>query len=192
MTGVQTCALPIYMSGRNSVPLKVPILSENNDISEYAPEIKSMSLYHPRSASSLLIKNNSWYIFSEGEDHLIISGVKSAYRIRKSELDNVYFVNSQTLFIINEDVSASTYNIKIYRSPGKFNLSSDILGTSFHAGYPDDEIIIDTTKGTDPTTINKLGEYRRGLLPSSLYELKFFGSLGGLIFYRTGNIINYL
>jgi hypothetical protein len=136
-----------------------------------------------------------------------------------SKENNPIIINNEVLltWVTSGDGFSTTYTI--YDEPGyyatptyynlKYNSATGSLtdGDSRYNNYivyrtstsPDKILTIKTksdesSKSSSPILIQRsfLRQFRRNVLPDTLENFKIIGSLCGIIYYRIGNVINYL
>lgn len=160
-----------------------------------------------------------WFMFEEEKTSAVIySNMTKSIKLSSKE-NNPIIINNEVLltWVTSGDGFSTTYTI--YDEPGyyatptyynlKYNSATGSLtdGDSRYNNYivyrtstsPDKILTIKTksdesSKSSSPILIQRsfLRQFRRNVLPDTLENFKIIGSLCGIIYYRIGNVINYL
>lgn len=154
-------------------------------------------------------KIGSWYVL-EGEDTVTYSTYDKSITFLTNE-ERPFVINNRTLLAQESSVTESgqtkiTYTL--YNEPGYYmtpkcknmlGIESDLesRGNKYRTGLKTVEFYTSTSLtdlASSPFEIQRspLKGYRRGVLPETMEDFKIIGGFYGLIFYRIGNIINYL
>ena len=146
----------------------------------------------------------------EGEDTVTYSTYDKSITFLTNE-ERPFVINNRTLLAQESSVTESgqtkiTYTL--YNEPGYYmtpkcknmlGIESDLesRGNKYRTGLKTVEFYTSTSLtdlASSPFEIQRspLKGYRRGVLPETMEDFKIIGGFYGLIFYRIGNIINYL
>lgn len=169
--------------------------------------------YAIRNDAVLIGKEGNWHIFEEG-DSLIYTNCNKVIRFSKSSEEVTPIVlNDQVLLTIKyekvEDKDTTTFTL--YNEPGYFvserffnSISEDIEKQIKNESKINREMYgSDYKRSKNTLTIDSdslpyllqssfFSAYRRNVLPETLDNFRIIGAFGGIIFYRIGNVINYL
>ena len=202
----------------SGIVYELPTFFQKKDVLEYIPEINNIYLdldyYFESYQLTIYRKIGSWFILRQKYSgkylYFAISPVCAVY-FDYSDLENLMFVNDQTI-ILKEDDYYMIYNRpgEIYYSEkarlivegGKLN---DYDGTGILMCITGDTNIDEAHYqkyyGSQKISVvfkyedlykTKLNSYRRGIYPNQSEIPELVCSVGGLIFYKTDSIINYI
>lgn len=139
-------------------------------------------------------KIGEWIVFKNEENSTITySNMNKVVKFRSNEEPIV--INNQVL------LGKSGNSYILYDEPGYFisKSASEIVNQNEKEIFMNEYRVIDgnvkkTYTPTDPISLHRsfLGSFRRNVLPQTLDGFKIIGSLSGIIYYRLGNIINFL
>lgn len=154
-------------------------------------------------------KIGAWYVL-KGEDTVTYSTYDKSITFL-SEEERPFIVNDRTLLAQEhgitetgqEKITYTLYNESgYYMTPKCKNMlgyESDLesRGNKYMTGL-NEAVFFTSSSLTDlassPVEIQRsfFGGYRRGVLPETMEDFRIIGCFYGLIFYRIGNVINYL
>ena len=202
----------------HGIVYELPTFFQKKDVLEYIPEINNIYLdldyYFESYQLTIYRKIGSWFIlrqkYSGSYLYFAVSPVCAIY-FDYSDLENLLFVNDQTVILREENY------YMIYNKPGEIYYSekarliveggklNDYDGTGIlmcvTGNSVDDEKHYQEYYGSQNIPVifkyedlykTKLSSYRRGIYPNQSGIPELVCSVGGLIFYKTDSIINYL
>jgi hypothetical protein len=135
-------------------------------------------------------KIGEWIVFeNEDESTLTYRNMTKTVKFRIDEEPIV--INDNVLLGRNDNTYTLYNNSGYYVSKLASNLTTLNNKTEFNRTY---KLSPRTFTGTVPIEITGsfLNNFRRNVLPETLEDFKIIGALSGIIYYRIGNMINYL
>lgn len=115
-------------------------------------------------------KGNKWQyvLYDEPGDYITLSAAKRIYKWNESKGVNIVTNETRDDGYYVYTPSRSSYNVLQITAGGEFISSPMTIQASF------------------------LSYYRRNLLPKTMEGFRIIGAIGGIIYYKIGNTINYL
>lgn len=205
-----------FLLDRFDINEKVTIFENNSwitlkDSIKDIPEISNIYINNQAEISSnsgqVVGKFGDWIVFYNiSEESYVYTNMTKAIKMSIKEEDPIV-INNQVL--MTKTKTSEGYLFTLYDSPGYYitpifydsiKKGNDISITSPEI-YTDHWILQDNLhsllipeKGDVTSLLSKsiFSPFRRNVIPETLEGLEIIGAIGGIIFYRIGNIINYL
>lgn len=163
-------------------------------------------------------KCGDWHILYNSQDKTYIyTNMNKSLKVSIGEPKPI-IINDQVLVTYTQNNDTTTYLIynepghyisepaarRLYKwSPSKVGMkmtSDEIWGQNYYIYRPkeDSDKFLTINTSTDgamsPVVLQDsfLSLYRRNVLPQTLDDFRIIGAIGGIVFYRIGNTINYL
>ena len=135
-----------------------------------------------------------WLVFSGTDSSYTYVNLNKAVKFSTGDEDPIV-INNQIL-LGRTKIPGVGYRYTLYDTPGCYvtPLYRSINPNDGWELQSESKSLIIHNEGDLPSMLptSILSAYRRNVLPETLEGFKLIGSIGGIIFYRIGNLISYL
>lgn len=184
------------------------VVEEIEDISNIYINIEKSIM----NKSSIVGKIGDWFILEEKIDSSVIyTNLNTCIKLQQGEEDPI-IVNNKAIILKETSENSTTYTL--YDEPGYYisqayynyinkssnaNTYSDFDSWEENYKVSNKKVTLitktsDDRSVSDPIDLQRsfFSEFRRNTLPSTLNNFEIIGAFCGIIFYRIGNIVNFL